>query len=441
MLDTLKSLTAFGGYEKYALALVMTWAAFGGVRWAKERRNSAVYRQAQEAGDPQPVSLHPIIDPARCIGCNACANACPEGKVLGLIGGKAHLLDAASCIGHGACKTACPVDAIELVFGTAKRGVDIPVVSPTFESSQPGLFIAGELGGMGLIANAVEQGRQAMEAIARLDGLGRPGMYDVVVVGGGPAGISASLAAKERGLRCLTLEQDSLGGSVARYPRAKLVMTRPADLPLYGRVKLRRVRKEKLLALWQAVIQKTGLRIHGGIRVERVNPRSWGFDVETTAGHYASRAVLLATGRRGSPRRLGVAGEELPKVVYSLDDAGQYRGRHVLVVGGGDSALEAAAELARHATASVTLSYRGTGFTRGTTVNRRRIEEAQRRGRLTVLFGSHVRAIEPGRVLIDQDGRRLLPANDAVILCLGGLLPNTLLADTGVRVETKYGTP
>ena len=435
----LESLPNFG-YATYALALVGLWLAFGAGRWLRERGAAGRRLRAVEAGAAEPPSLHPVIDPARCVGCGACTHACPEGRIIGMIGGKAHLLDPASCIGHGACKTACPVGAIDLVFGSARRGVDIPIVSPQFESNVPGLFIAGELGGMGLIANAIEQGRQAMDAIAGRERPQQPDCYDVVIVGGGPAGISASLAAKEKKLKCLTLEQDSLGGAVARYPRGKLVMTRPATLPMYGRVRLKKVRKERLLDLWEDVIAKTGLQIHDGVRVERITPLASGFEVVTSVGVCRTHSVLLATGRRGSPRRLGVPGEDLAKVVYSLDDPAQYRGQHVLVVGGGDSALETAVALTRHRPASVTLSYRGHNFDRANPVNRRRFDEALRDGKLVVMPGSQVRTIEPARVLIDQAGQRSAPRNDAVIICAGGLLPTALLADIGVRVETKYGT-
>ncbi len=428
------------GYELYALALLALWGVFGFARTWQERAAAAKRDHAIEAGSAEPLSLHPVISPEKCVGCGACTHACPEGKIIGMIGGKAQLLDPGACIGHGACQAACPAGAIDLVFGTARRGVDIPVVSSSFESHVPGLYIAGELGGMGLIANAIEQGRQAMEAIAQREGLGQPGLYDVIVVGGGPAGIAASLAAKEKGLRCLTLEQDTLGGTVARYPRGKIVMTRSAALPLFGKIRLRRVRKERLLELWQSVMAKTGLEIQQGVRVERISRTDWGFEVATTSGVAKSSTVLLATGRRGSPRKLGVPGETLPKVVYSLDDPAQYRGQNVLVVGGGDSALEAVLALSRVPLASLTLCHRGSELTRPKPLDRQRLQALAAQRSVEVMLNARVCSIERDRIAIEQDGVTKVWRNDAVIICAGGLLPTSLLADIGVSVQRKYGT-
>jgi len=370
-----------------------------------EARHAATWQSAIESGLTEPASLHPVIDPKRCLGSKACVSACPE-QAIGIIGGKARLVDPAKCIGHGACKAACPHDAISLVFGTAKRGMDIPQVDSHFETNVRGIFIAGELGGMGLIRKAVEQGRQAMEAIAkRRDG---KFPYDVVIVGAGPAGIAASLGALEKKLRFALVEQeDSFGGTVYHYPRNKIVMTAPVQLPVVGKVKMGEISKEKLLEFWQGVIAKTKLKINFSERMEAVRPEGGGFVVRTSKQEYHTRCVLLAIGRRGTPRKLDVPGEEQPKVVYRLIDPEQYRQQHVLVVGGGDSALEAALAVAEEPGTRVMLSYRGDAFGRVKQKNRERLQAAQAAKRVAVLLNSNVKRIEPDRVVIDQQGKSL----------------------------------
>jgi thioredoxin reductase (NADPH) len=424
----------------YLGVLVLIWGGFAVKRRRTRRRYEAMRQDAEAAGLTEPASLHPLVDETRCVGSGACVRACPEQDVLGIIDGKAVLVNPTRCIGHGACAAACPVEAITLVFGTAKRGVDIPVVRPNFETNVQGLFIAGELGGMGLIRNAIEQGRQAMDAMARLDGMGAGDRLDVVIVGAGPAGIAATLGAMEHGLKAVTVEQDSLGGTVYHFPRGKLVMTAPARLPLVGRFRFTETSKEQLLAFWQKVERDTGFKVHYQERLEDIEQDGDGFTVTTTAAIYRTRAVLLAIGRRGTPRKLEVPGEHLPKVVYRLTDPEQFRGRRVLVVGGGDSALEAATSIAEQEGASVTLSYRSDAFSRAKEKNRDKVARMEAEGRMTVLLASQVREITPETVRLERHGEAMEIGNDAVIVCAGGVLPTPFLKKIGIEVETKYGT-
>ena len=403
-----------------------------------ERQSRAVL---EHTGAAEPASLHPVIDPARCIGCGSCVKACPEQEhhnVLGILDGRAHLVSPGDCIGHGACRQVCPVNAITLVFGSERRGVDIPLVTPKFESTVPGMYIAGELGGMGLIRNALEQGRQAVEAIAQRRVAGGKGGLDLVIVGAGPAGFAGALTAKSMNLRCVTLEQESLGGAVFQYPRGKLVMTAPATVPLLGKVNFRQTSKEALLEFWQEAERKTGVQINYRERVEDIVRERDGFLVKTNRGSYATRSVLLAIGRRGTPRKLGVPGEELPKVVYRLIDPEQYAGQEVLVVGGGDSALEAAASIAESGGA-VVLSYRGADFDRAKAGNRDRVRRVADAGQLRVLMSSNVKQIEREAVALDRKGELIEVRNDAVIVSAGGVLPSDFLRRIGIGVETKYG--
>jgi thioredoxin reductase/ferredoxin len=422
----------------YGLPLAFGLIVYAWRKKQRETRHTKVLAEAVEAGLTEPATLHPLIDPRKCLGSVACVSACPE-KALGVIGGKGVLVNAAACIGHGACRAACPHDAIQLVFGTTKRGVDIPFVKPDFETNVPGIFIAGELGGMGLIRKAVEQGRQALDSIARLKGGRYP--FDVVIVGAGPAGMAASLAALEKKLRFVTLEQeDSFGGTVYHYPRNKIVMTAPVKLPIVGQVKMSEISKEKLLEFWQEVLKQTGLKVNLFERMESIKPNGQGFVVKTSKAEYPTRAVLLAIGRRGTPRKLGVPGEEQSKVVYRLIDAEQYRSQHVLVVGGGDAALEAALACAEQPGTTVTLSYRSEAFSRVKPKNRDGLNQAESAGRLKVLLQSNVKEIGTDRVTLDHAGKVLTLKNSAVIVCAGGVLPTPFLKELGIQVDTKFGT-
>lgn len=423
----------------YAAAMLIAVVLYMRRHLRVQREHAAALKESIEAGLAEPPSLHPIVNPLVCIGSGACVKACPE-DALGIVGGKAVLINGAACIGHGACLTACPVEAIHLVFGTERRGIDIPNISPDFETNVPGIFIAGELGGMGLIRKAAEQGRQAVDSIRKRSNGGQHD-YDLVIVGCGPAGFSAGLSAIQHKLRYKLIEQeDSLGGAVFHYPRNKIAMTAPVELALIGKVRFGEVQKEELLAFWNGAVKKTGLKISFREQMLAIETRDQGFTVKSSGGEYKTRSVLLTMGRRGTPRKLEVPGEESSKVVYRLIDPAQYQGQHVLVVGGGDSALEAAIAISQEQGSTVTLSYRGDAFARVKGKNRVLLEQQQKAGRVTVMLKSVVKAIEPRTVHIEHEGQTRSQPNDAVIVCVGGQLPTALLQKVGIQFDTKFGT-
>ena len=423
--------------------------------------------EALRYGLHEPVTLHPVIDPAGCILTGSCVDICPEGDVFGLIDGRVKVIGPARCIGHGLCERSCPMDAIQLVFGTEKRGIDIPRIQGNFETNVPGLYIVGELGGMGLIGNAFEQGRQCIEGIVgELKGerrtTGEPEL-DLLIVGCGPAGLSASLCAKEAGLRFLTVEREDIGGTVRHYPRKKLVLTRPVKVPGYGKLNFREVSKEQLIGKWEEIVASAGLEVATGETVTAIRPRSGGtgagggsgsggsasagagstagFVVTTSARAVETRLIVLAIGRRGIPRKLGVPGEELPKVAYSLREPESFVGDRIIVVGGGDSAIEAALALTEQPGNEVKISYRGDGFRRVKPKNHERVEESLAAGSLEILWSTNLVRIEPDAVTYrNGDGEVRLP-NDYAFIFAGGELPTKFLQDCGVEIDTKFGAP
>lgn len=387
----------------------------------------------------EPISLHPVVDQNSCIGSGACIKACPEKDILGIVNGKAQTINASQCVGHGACFHACPVEAISLVMGTEKRGVDLPHVSQKFETNIKGIYIAGELGGMGLIKNAVEQGKQAVENITKkLQTLEKKSDLDLLIIGAGPAGIGASLQAKKNNLKFKTLDQESLGGTVFSFPRSKIIMTSPMDIPLHGKVKLVETSKSALLSLWNEILSKNKISIHEFEKVENIICYDNYFEIESVKGKYSASSILLAIGRRGSPKKLGVPGEEKEKVYYKLLEPELIENKKVLVVGGGDSAIESALLIAE-GNNEVTLSYRNSSFNRLKPKNLENILEAEKNGKINVLYNSNVLKINDNNVEIKKDSELLIIKNDLVYIFAGGELPNKFLEKIGIRITKKYG--
>ena len=406
-----------------------------------QKQKDAQAREAAEKGklySEGPKSQHPHIDETYCIGCAACTMVCPEGDVLAMVGGKAAIINGHKCIGHSLCAEVCPVGAITMVMASPSMGADMATLTPQYETTIKNLFIVGELGGLALIKNAVNQGRDCIDNISnRVGALGHrrtaSDVLDVLIVGAGPAGISASLRAAEKKLNYLTLDEGDMGGTVAKYPRQKLVMTSPVEFPMYGRFKKTELSKEELIAFWSKVLERTDFKFRKGEKVEDVRKGEDGiFVVVTAKNQYRAHAVVLALGKSGSPRKLGVKGEELPKVMYRLIEADHYVNKRILVVGGGDSAIEAAMGLAHQVGNQVTLSYRKEAFSRIKERNSQRIRECLRKGKLKVIFNSVPVEFRQDAVVLEVLGKPQQFPNDYVWIFAGGEPPTAFLKRIGL---------
>jgi thioredoxin reductase/Pyruvate/2-oxoacid:ferredoxin oxidoreductase delta subunit len=397
-------------------------------------------QKALDSGMTEVATLHPIINQSSCIGCGTCVSACPEGDVLGIINGKAAVIYGAKCVGHGLCASNCPVGAIELVLGTPTNSVEVPTVDERFETNVPGIFIVGELGGIGLIRNAIKQGTEVIQEIVRRKNKSAENILDVVIIGAGPSGLSASLAAVQNELRYVTLEQEAdFGGSILHYPRRKLVLTSPVEIPTYGKLNLTEVTKENLLHIWNEIISKTKLELHFEEKVTDIVSARENFLVTTTKNEYKTRSVILALGRRGTPRKLGVRGEQHSKVMYRLLDAEQFQKNHILIVGGGDSAIEAAVGLAHQSGNTITISYRKESFFRLKSRNQTNIQKNIAEGKIVAMFNSQVNEIREKEVEIGEKGRTVLLPNDFVFVFAGGELPFDFLKKIGIKIEVHRG--
>jgi thioredoxin reductase len=358
--------------------------------------------------------------------------------VLGIVSGVATVINGLRCVGHARCQDVCPVGAIEVGLGDMKSRTDVPLMDEWQETSVTGVFVAGELTGMALVKNAVLHGRKVVERIAQRvaqeGARGAGDTYEIAVVGAGPAGLTAAALARERGLSTVLLEQEAgLGGTIFHYPRRKLVLVQALDIPFLGQLREGEYSKEDLLERFEELSQRARLDVRFGQKVLEVTRPNGHFAVRTTGGELAARHVILALGRRGTPRKLGAPGEEQPKVMYQLADATSYQSQKVLVVGGGDSAVEAAIALAEQRGNTVTLSYRRNKLVRIKKKNEDRIEAALKSGRVKSLFGSEVTEILEDTVRLRVGDRTVELPNDYVFVFAGGEPPFGFLKQIGVR--------
>src|SRR6267154_870136 len=390
-----------------------------------------------------PQSQHPHIDTSNCIGCATCTMVCPEGDVLAMLAGQAVIVNGYKCIGHSLCAEVCPVGAITMVMASPSMGRDMPQLNAQMETSVPNMFIVGELGGLALIKNAINQGRDCVDNIATKvpslrAGKAAPDVLDLLIVGAGPGGISASLRAIEKKLKYLTVDEGEIGGTVAKYPRQKLVLTSPVELPVYGKFKKTELSKEDLLKVWAEILQKADFKFSQGEKVSDIKKGEDGiFTITTAKAEHRALSVVLALGKGGSPRKLGVKGEDLAKVMYRLIEADHYVNKNILVVGGGDSAVEAAMGLANQVGNKVILSYRKEAFTRLKDRNEKRVAENARSGKLKIVFNSIPVEFKEKSVMLEVGGKVEEIPNDFVWIFAGGEPPTAYLKKIGVQVGLR----
>ena len=397
---------------------------------ARHRREEAI-----RLGADKPIAQYPSIDQLRCIGCGACVAACPEGEVLGVVMGKAVVINGLRCVGHGRCAEACPVEGITVGLGDLATRDDIPFLSEYNETNIPGLYIAGELGGLALIRNAITQGKMVIDHIKQTNNPAQANadMFDVIIIGAGPAGMSAALQAKKLELKYLLIDQQDAGGTILQYPRKKLVMTKPVEIPLFGTLTKPEYSKEELLEIWHDLKDKYIKQIHTGEKLINVEKNNEVLKVNTDKDSYLSANVVLALGRRGTPRKLDIPGENLSKVMYKLMDAEAYQNENLLVVGGGDSAIEAAMGLARQKGNKVTVSYRKDKFFRIKKRNEQRIQDYISSKKINVLYNSTLEAIKEKSVIINDGHSTNEIPNDFVFVLAGGEPPFELLKNIGIQ--------
>jgi thioredoxin reductase/polyferredoxin len=338
-------------------------------------------------------------------------------------------------------------DWLEGLLSSGSRDAPRPVLKRGNESNVRGLHVIGDLAGAPVIKLAMTQG---VEVIEHLDGqpdmrqrgaTGPDGLVDVLVVGAGAAGLNAALAAQEKGFSFVVLEKGRIANTIENFPQGKWVYAEPDAVPPKGKLWLDGATKEDLVERWNAIVAENDLDVRCEESLVALEKQPAGTFLATTdKGEHRARRVVLATGQRGNPRRLGVPGEDMEQVYHRLYSPRGYRDEDVLVVGGGNSAVEAAITLSEQN--RVTLSYRRGAFSRLFKDNRRQLDERVAAGKVTLVLDSEVTAFRDGQteLQVRRDGAaetRVVKTDHAFVL-IGAELPVRFLRSLGIHLENEW---
>jgi thioredoxin reductase len=452
--------------------------ASGGVKFEAEKLNTQITREdlelirQMEPNGPQ--YPHPVIFPDRCIGCHACVEACPH-DVLAIVGGIATVVARDQCMEDTSCQVECPVNpkACVVVNTTKKiRSRPAPVRDAAFMTNVPGCYIIGDVSGTPLIKNAANEGADVIKHIARELSDGTPpepkADVDVAIVGIGPAGLSAAIAARQHKLNCVGIEQDTVLSTIEAYPKGKYIFFKPDSMPSRGSISVEGAgeQRELILESWLGAMKSSGVVINEAESCKSVKRAGDGdyFTVQTERGlekekvTYRARRVVLALGNRGTPMKLRLPGEEMKvtrhgrtedKVKYKLADPDAYKGRKIIIVGAGNSAIEAAVELVAHRHGD-RLSFRHADEINEVTLvirsdlkndlkfgNKLQVYQCIDEGKIKVYFGTAIKEISDAEVVLMNSRTnevKATVANDYIFAMIGGDRPTRFLEAIGIKI-------
>ncbi len=319
-----------------------------------------------------------------------------------------------------------------------------PSFNKNFESNVQGIYVIGDIAGAPVIKLAMEQGYNVIEHIATLSDskVEEKDIYDILVIGSGASGLNAALQAKERGMSCIVLEKEKIASTIENFPEGKWVYAEPDEIPPKGKLWLDGATKEDLLKRWHKIVDDNGIEVRLGHGVDSIVKDGKNFTVTVQNGsNFKAHRVILAIGQRGNPRKLGVPGEDREEVYHRLYSPKHYSDENIIVVGGGNSAVEAALVLCEQN--RVVLSYRKDAFGRIFKDNRRKLDEAVQAGKIKLALSSNVTEFSKGFAtlqLSNKEGNKTTGtfSYQHAFVLVGAELPLKFFKEQNIKLEGEW---